>query len=285
MASDQSSPGNESCCSPSVPRLRRSNSSARRASPRDPRERCRTRRVRPAPAARQRDQPFQPGRRRVLRAGPVLQRQPGRGQDAGDADRVDDAARPLTHARGPRVARRVIAGHGHVEAELAGQILPPGPRQQQPRAHRASRWKAARAPVRGRGGVAVVEHGGGRQQQAVVERRSRAAPAPRAVRGRCSPWHSQQVMPISPLGVPSGRSASRRPSTPVDAEMRPTRPRGSSGVGVRPNSAGFASTPPLAWMWRVTCVSGRPSPSRSTGSRSKSMSTSRSQAIPASAVQ
>ena len=34
--------------------------------------------------------------------------------------------------------------------------------------------------------------------------------------------------------------------------MRPTRPRGSSGVGVRPNSSGFASMPPLAWMCRVT---------------------------------
>ena len=59
-------------------------------------------------------------------------------------------------------------------------------------------------------------------------------------------------MPISPLGAPSGRSASRSPSTPVDAEMRPTRPRGSSGVGVRPKRSGFASTPPLAWMCRVT---------------------------------
>ena len=148
--------------------------------------------------------------------------------------------------RRPGVARGVIAGHRHVEPELARQILAPGARQQQARAHRASRGKSVGAPVFDGRRVPVVEHGGRRQQQAIVEARRPGRPSTSAPPvGFASPWQSQQVIPICPVGLPSGPSGSRSPSTPVDADTRPRRPRGSSGVRRQAEQLGVREHPAL----------------------------------------
>ena len=90
---------------------------------------------------------------------------------------------PLAHAGGPRIAPGVRAGHGHVQAELAGQVLAPRAGEQQPGPHRPPGREPPRAPGGRRLGVSVVEHGGGRQQQAVVERHPGQPEDERAARG------------------------------------------------------------------------------------------------------
>ena len=72
---------------------------------------------------------------------------------------------------------------------------------------------------------------GARSRSALPGRPSAGSPVP----GSPDPWQSQHVIPISPLRRPSGRKRlAQSRARPVDAEICPTRPRGSAGVGDEP---------------------------------------------------
>ncbi len=119
-------------------------------------------------APRELHEPFEPGRVRVLGARPVLEREPGRREDPGHAERIDEPFRSLPHAPRARVRRRVKRDR-HVEPELAREILTSRPGEEQARAHRPPRGEPAGRAIGDRRRVVVVEHRRRREQQTVVE--------------------------------------------------------------------------------------------------------------------
>ena len=236
-------------------------------------------------AAGEHDQPLEPRPGGVFRSRPVLEREPGRRQDAGDADRIDDAARPLADARRARVAR----GVGSRARSRPGRTRRSGPAGPGPPAA-AARARCARPESRARAGTRPRRRW-----------RRRARPPSRAAgrsRTRCRPRRGSAresdgaavAQPAGHSDLAAGRAvgaqrlaqaehAGRRGDAP-DAPARIVgRRRQAEQRGVREHAALGVDVPRDAG-----CRGGRRRRGRS-GSRSKSMSTSRFQAMPASAVQ
>ena len=202
------------------------------------------------------------------------------------ADRVECAPGLGRACRIPGIERGAKSGDGEVEPELVDQVLTARAGQQQPRLHGSPIGIAVVAPVGQRRRIASSRSARRRQQQAVVEARFPPGPGHLAVRGvhcprgrasRSSRFDRSGVRPAERLAQP--QKTRRRPRCAPRARAD----RRASASARR--AAGWRGSRRARGDAESDARPGRDRRSRSTGSSSRSMSTSRRHAMPTRSVQ